>query len=259
MKIFISWSGQLSKQVADLLAKWIPDVLQHAKPWVSTQNLEKGRVWSEQIFQELNECSFGVSCVTKENRSAAWLLFEAGALSKGLQHNFVCPLAIDLDYGDVDQPLGAFNVTKPQKDDMLKLIKTINSSKPETALSDDHVVKSFERCWKEFEDPFKQILATGPVTAPAKRATDDMVAEVLQLCRLLHGSMEQLAANPFTSALPSLALLAGENDPTKFLPWVLAGSNGMSLAERNFVLKRLRESWLKQSKDPAALTANVSE
>jgi hypothetical protein len=45
MKVFISWSGDLSKQVAGLLAGWIEDVLQGVETWISTEDIEKGSIW----------------------------------------------------------------------------------------------------------------------------------------------------------------------------------------------------------------------
>ena len=91
MHVFISQSGPLSKAFAELLATWLPDVIQRVKPWVSSQDIDKGSLWPNEINEALST-TVGISCVTQENKDAPWLLFEAGALQKGLTKARVCPL-----------------------------------------------------------------------------------------------------------------------------------------------------------------------
>jgi hypothetical protein len=45
MKIFISWSGDLSRKVAELLSTWLEDVLQGTKAWRSEADIDKGKIW----------------------------------------------------------------------------------------------------------------------------------------------------------------------------------------------------------------------
>jgi len=47
MKLFISWSGPKSRQVAEALKNWIPYVIQGSKPFLSAGDIEKGRRWSD--------------------------------------------------------------------------------------------------------------------------------------------------------------------------------------------------------------------
>ena len=148
MKVFISWSGELSRQVAELIGPWIEDILQDVKAWISTEDIDKGSIWFGDISSELSNIGIGIICLTKENLSAPWILFEAGALSKGLSKNRVCTLLINLSHEDLTQPLSQFNGTLPNKQDMLKLLKTINSQFGEKALPDDRLIKTFYRWWE---------------------------------------------------------------------------------------------------------------
>ena len=96
MKIFISWSGQRSKVVADALRSWIPDVIHAVKPWMSGVDIRAGMRWSREVDEQLRDTQFGILCLTKENQTAPWLLFEAGALAKSVEGAAVCPYLIDL-------------------------------------------------------------------------------------------------------------------------------------------------------------------
>jgi hypothetical protein len=64
---------------------------------------------------------------------------------------------IDLEAQDVKQPLARFTFTSPNKEDMWKLLKTINHADYEKDLREDRLQKSFERVWPEFEKPFQKI------------------------------------------------------------------------------------------------------
>ena len=43
MKIFISWSGEQSREMAEALRDWIPDVLPEAEPWMSVADISPDR------------------------------------------------------------------------------------------------------------------------------------------------------------------------------------------------------------------------
>src|ERR1044072_5215754 len=134
MKVFISWSGELSRDVASLLRSWIQDVLQETETWISTDDIDKGSMWFSDISEELADTSVGILCLTQDNKDSNWVLFEAGALSKGLFKNRVCPFLINLRNTDLKPPLLLFNATLPTKTDLLNLIKTINAENRDRGL-----------------------------------------------------------------------------------------------------------------------------
>lgn len=49
---------------------------------MSEHDIDKGTRNIPAIARNLDETQFGIICLTPENLNAAWLLFEAGALSK---------------------------------------------------------------------------------------------------------------------------------------------------------------------------------
>ena len=83
MKVFLSWSGERSRAVAEALREWLPFINAEIQPWMSGTDIEPGARWSNAIAEELDAISIGIVCVTRENQSSPWLNFEAGALARG--------------------------------------------------------------------------------------------------------------------------------------------------------------------------------
>ena len=55
MKVFISWSGELSKTLAEILKRWLPAVIQAVKPYYTPDDITKGVRWNTDIAKELEE------------------------------------------------------------------------------------------------------------------------------------------------------------------------------------------------------------
>src|SRR4051812_30518439 len=106
MKLFLSWSGDKSLTVTKALRDWLPYINTEIQPWISGTDIAPGERWSRELAEQLEAADLGIVCVTRENQSAPWLNFEAGALAKRLESSRVVPLAIDLRPSDVKQPLG---------------------------------------------------------------------------------------------------------------------------------------------------------
>ena len=126
MKVFISWSKDKSKLTAEALNKWLPKVIQVVEPWISP-DIEKGKRWSQEINDNLEKTKIGIFCLNQENLNEPWILFEAGAMAK-TKDAYVCTFLLDIKPTDVHQPLGQFQHTKYEKEDIRKLVHTINSA-----------------------------------------------------------------------------------------------------------------------------------
>jgi hypothetical protein len=79
MRVFISWSGEPSRSVAQALRDWPPIVVQQVEPWMSDEDIESGGRWNDQIAAELEQADYGIICLTSTNLDRPWSLFEAGA------------------------------------------------------------------------------------------------------------------------------------------------------------------------------------
>jgi hypothetical protein len=192
MTVFISCSGSLSLSVGKLLHSWIQDVIQGVKPWLYTEDIDKGALWPEEVDKAL-ATTVGILCVTEENKNAPWILFEAGGLWKGLSKARVSPLLIDLQSQDIKQPLARFTFTLPNKHDIWQLLKMINSADPEKELPEQQLQRFFDRMWPDFEKGFHEIREAHKKEAkPAPRPLDDMVVEILNITRGLQRNSEEI-------------------------------------------------------------------
>ncbi|MFM5565931.1 toll/interleukin-1 receptor domain-containing protein [Aeromonas veronii] len=186
MKVFLSWSGERSKQVATLLDEWLRCVLQAIRPWISTKDIDRGALWFSEIQDQLQDTTTGIICLTQENKEKPWILFEAGALAKGLSNSRVCTLLIDLKPSDIKDPLAQLNHTLPDRDNMFELVRTLNSRLTNNALDSRILETVFDTYWSQFEQGFKEILEkTKNQEAPEPRSEQDILSEILDISRSL--------------------------------------------------------------------------
>src|SRR6185503_13621032 len=184
MKVFISWSGDLSKTLAEILREWLPAVIQAVKPYYSPDDITKGARWSNEIGKELEECRVGLICLTRDNLEAPWIMFEAGALSKKLDESRVCPILFGLGPTDVQGPLVQFQLAQFDKSDMRRVVKMINTALGESALDDGVLDSVFEMWWPRLKEQVDATLSTSPATASSSlRSERDLLEEILKLSR----------------------------------------------------------------------------
>jgi TIR domain len=193
MKVFISWSGPLSRAIADVLRRWLPSVLQAVRPYFSPDDVAKGSRWSSEIAKELEASRIGLLIITPANQEAAWLMFEAGALAKNLERSKVCPLLFgDLEPTDVKGPLVQFQAAQFSHDEMKRVMKMINSELGELALAPDVLESVFEMWWPQLEEQVKKELAvTDEDEGESKRSERDLLEEVVALTRRLASDRER--------------------------------------------------------------------
>jgi hypothetical protein len=125
MKVFISWSGEQSKEIGEAFRSWLPKVLQAVKPYFSPDDIAKGTRWESDIAKELETCLLGLLILTPGNVEAPWLMFEAGALSKTIEKSKVCPLLFGLKPADIKGPLVHFQAAKFEAEEIKRVVKMI--------------------------------------------------------------------------------------------------------------------------------------
>jgi hypothetical protein len=185
MKIFLSWSGDRSKLIAEALRKWIPKVIQAIDPWMSKEDIASGSRWSIEIFKELEETKVGIICITPENQHNPWIQFESGALSKSIEQTFVIPYLFDMIPSDLSGPLVQFQAVLSNKEGTLKLLLALNKALESRGLLETELEEVFDVWWHKLEENLEKM----PVFDGEK--TDSRTEKEI-LNEILNNSREQL-------------------------------------------------------------------
>jgi len=189
MRIFFSWSGERSRQTAEILSQWLKKVIQAVDPWMSHE-MEKGSRWIQEIPMNLETSRMGIICLTNENLESPWLLFEAGALSK-TQEAKVCTFLLDVSHSDVEYPLAQFQHTTFEKDDIKRLVRTVNEQvrkEDEHALDDATLDEVFEQWWPNLEKELNLLLNL-QVNPTTKRSERELLEEMLEISRRIEAGL----------------------------------------------------------------------
>jgi hypothetical protein len=128
MKVFMSWSGERSRFIAEIFYRWLPTVIQNLEPWMSEHDIDKGTKPLRQLGRELHENFFGLICLTPENLREPWVNYEAGALSKDEENSRVWTMLYELQYSDVKGPLAQFQHTRLEKIEIFKMLQAMNAA-----------------------------------------------------------------------------------------------------------------------------------
>ena len=181
MKIFISWSGQHSLAVAMALRDALPILFNGIGLFVSSEDIRKGKRWLLEVSKELEESNFGIACLTNDNLEAPWLHFETGALSKFLKDASLYTLLVGgLRSGDVQGPLSQFQHTVFEKEDVFKLVKSINSVHGDAKQDEKRLRTIFDKFW--WNDLEKTINGLTPhaTKGEKKRSTEEMLYQLIE-------------------------------------------------------------------------------
>ncbi|WP_447801175.1 hypothetical protein [Pseudomonas kilonensis] len=193
MKVFVSWSGQRSKVVAELISDWIKCVLQASQPWISTRDIDKGAIWFSEISDQLKDTAAGIVCLTQENKNKPWILFETGALAKGLSTNRVCTFLIDLQSSEIEDPLAQFNHTFPERTSMWGLTCSLNACLDQNRLDERILRQVFDTYWPQFDQKFKEAIKNTPQAENVEpRSEQSILAEILSNTRSLSSRVREL-------------------------------------------------------------------
>jgi hypothetical protein len=213
MKIFLSWSGGQSRQLATALHAWLPDILHFVEPWMSDADISAGQRWGAEVGKALESTNFGILCVTRENLEAAWLLFEAGALAKSMAQGTVIPFLLDVQFGEIlSGPLGQFQAKKVDGSGAWELVSAINRLADSQAIDDARLRRLFDRLWPDLEQTILHIAPNEQGSHP-RRSIDLILEELVGAVRnfdLRLADVERGIATPDYSSSAMLLLRTRE-------------------------------------------------
>ena len=172
MRIFISWSGAASRGFARILKEWLPTVLPYARPWLSSDDIRKGKPWDSELTRQLEATSYSLVCVTtRQVAKAPWVNFEAGAVSKYIEHAHVSPLLVSVDPADLDGlPLARFQCTQFTKADVRRLLRSINEAS-DSPVSKEQLSRNLRNTWSQLKRDVDELSLSDEWTSPS--AEDD--------------------------------------------------------------------------------------
>lgn len=212
MRIFASWSGAQSRQVAELLRWWIPNVVQDADVYVSSQDIAKGERWQANVGANLTEIDFGIVAVTPTNLNAPWIQFEAGALSKAVRSRLI-PLLCGMDaIQAANNPLKQFQYALVKEDELLRVVEEINAAS-ERRLDPERLKGAFEKWLPDFMARYQTIDFAGPKAAKKESDTtrleniEEAISEVMveiRRIRAVNDSNERSKAAWAADLMPNL-------------------------------------------------------
>jgi TIR domain len=193
-KVFISWSGELSKQLAGGIRQWLPQVLQFTEPYFTPDDVQKGALWDSVMAKELELASFCIIALTRESLNSLWIMFEAGAISNKLDKGRVCPIVFDLKPTEIEGPLSRFQAVRFNQEEILLLIKSINKAAGEDGIRDEQrIINSFNMWWPELDKAVNKILdQVVPKTTVELRSERDLLEEQLLLMRTFRSKQDEM-------------------------------------------------------------------
>jgi len=235
MKLFISWSGQLSHKIAEVLAEWFPLVINKIEPFLSSENIKKGNRWPIGLYSELEKSNFGIICLTKENLSEPWIMFEAGALAKNIDESRVSAILFDgLQNENIDGPLSLFQNTQFEKEEFKKLVISINEFLGENQLSESMLNRTFDKWFPELEEKILKIQKTYVQDFP-HHENDNEINEILKLTRFISEtvsrfnlkiSSDELDFSKYSNNQEIMYLKKDYNHPVKIFVNPVNGDDG---------------------------------
>jgi len=208
IKVFISWSGDRSKVFGEILREWLPKVV-HVRPFFSPEDTAKGSNWYSEIISELGQARIGIICITSDNLTAPWLMFEAGAISKSLARPKVCPILFGMSATSLVGPLATFQATEFARDEMMRLVCMINDEAGDDKLDQKTLAEVFDTWWPKLDAPVKRALnRPGKISTAAvpSRADREILEEILVRTRSIGNQEKEFKGRLYSN----LGYLVGE-------------------------------------------------
>jgi hypothetical protein len=200
MKVFISFSGDRAKTMANSLAEWLPNLFPSIEPFVSTA-MEGGIKWFEDLAGTLSESRFGIICLTLDSYRNPWVNFEAGALLTAFNGNQVCPYYLDGTATDYLQPLSMLNMLKADREGSLRLVKSLSAVLERAELpthKPSRLDNHFDIWWPKLESRLVDVQRLAPTSDKNKPGTEALLREILTIVRGLQTPKPQNAEKQAT-------------------------------------------------------------
>jgi hypothetical protein len=141
-----------SHEIASFFHGWLPSVLPGIQPWISDEDIAKGRRWFPELMGQLSRTNISITFITPDNVKSPWVYFEVGVIAAKMENGIVCPYLVSVDHSHVkDTPLGQFQWTEANKGDTWKLIRSINQQLGDKVHNDQLLEGNFNTHWSKLK------------------------------------------------------------------------------------------------------------
>jgi len=123
VKVFISWSGEKSRRVANVLRDWLPTVIQAVQPWLASADVASGARWEESFKSALSSSDAGILCITRSSVPSIWL--QAGALIQSVGRERVILVLIDASPANLPSDLNEIQIINWNRMGIISLFHTL--------------------------------------------------------------------------------------------------------------------------------------
>jgi hypothetical protein len=127
MDTILIWSVTTGHHIASYFREWLKTVVPGIEPWISNEDIAKGKKWFPELMRQLSRTSVSITFITPENVKSPWIFYEVGVIAAKNEDCIVCPYLIGVETVRVrDTPRGQFQCTLATKEDTFRLIRSIN-------------------------------------------------------------------------------------------------------------------------------------
>ena len=192
MNIFVSWSGEFSKNIAVCLHSILPQMIPGTIPFISSESIEKGNDWFKSLTNQLNETRVCLVLLTPDNSTSPWLHFEAGIVYS--KHNdAIMPIWCDDSAPNIRAPFSHFQHTLFTKSDWHVLASRLNGllTKPHDPKLIEYAVNIH---WEELHSTLRIYGSATSVSNPSAIATtiEQQRPDLTNLSPAAHSLLETL-------------------------------------------------------------------
>ncbi|MCP5107489.1 MAG: toll/interleukin-1 receptor domain-containing protein [bacterium] len=160
MKVFISFSGEKSKRMADALTELLPAILPSVTVFRADTDIAIGERWQQSLERILDDLDLAIICVSHDNVEKPWLIYESGQLSrKGL---IGITYLLDIEPAELSGPLAQFQAITADKGGTWRLI-TILNKEDDHGLPNEELSRVFGQWWPQMQSRIESARSTAVI------------------------------------------------------------------------------------------------
>ena len=130
------------------------------KPWVSSEDIQKGKKWFPELMTKFQDTFFSITCITAENVHSPWVYYEVGLIASKQDEGIVCPYLVGVPMKLVaGTPLAEFQCTEADKNDTWKLILSINTELKDRGHDPKVLEGNFKSQWPKLKNKLDKIIS----------------------------------------------------------------------------------------------------